>query len=317
VKKGYFILFFLLKNSFAEEMSFSKLFSDFQSGSDSSQRIIEQRLEQDIAKFSSVEASRVVLPLNEIQSQESLWGVADPRVVNVDVVLKLKKRKRLTSNEFRGISDLISSSLSESNRVLQVNIKDQEGFRWNEESEDSKSFFKASEIEQEIQSFINDQSLRKGIVWSHVSVSDKDFSCLLEGRYDSDQTRLIEARKELMTFMSDLCTASKIKILPYTLNAENKNKEKVYLWIERASFLLIGFSLCALAFRIRRKKVNQKRSQTTDESAEGAIVLTKIVERSPDEAAKWMVKTLMSEPMSHEEKIKKKNCKSRIIDDSL
>jgi predicted GH43/DUF377 family glycosyl hydrolase len=90
-----------------------------------------------------VEASRVVLPIGELESKESLWGVADPRVVNVDVVLKLKKRKRLTFNEFRGITDLVSSSLSEKNRVLQVNVKDEEGISgWSDENEESKSLLK-------------------------------------------------------------------------------------------------------------------------------------------------------------------------------
>jgi hypothetical protein len=315
VKKGYFILFFLLKNSFAEEMGFSKLFSDFQSASDSSQRVIEERLEQDIGKFRSVEASRVILPLGEIQSQESLWGVSDPRVVNVDVVLKLKKRKRLTLNEFRGISDLISSSLSEKNRMLQVNIKDEEGFRWSEESDESQSFFKASEIEQEIQSFIKEQSLRNNISWTHVNVSEKDFSCLLEGRFDLNQPRIVDARKEAMTFLGDFCSSSKIRLLPSLLNAENKNKEKLFLWMERLSFILVGFSVCGLALRLRRKKFSEK-IYSKEDSDEGAIVLTKIVERSPDEAAKWMVKALMSESLRPNEK-ENKNSQSRIIDDQL
>ena len=317
MKKGYFILFFLLKNSFAEEMSLSKLFSDFQSGSDSSQRIIEQRLEQDIAKFSSVEASRVVLPLNEIQSQESLWGVADPRVVNVDVVLKLKKRKRLTLNEFRGISDLISSSLSEKNRIVQVNIKDQEGFRWDEESEDAKSFFKAAQIEQEVQYFLKEQSIRKEIAWSHISVSDKDFSCLVEGQYNNEKINMLETRKELMNFLGDFCSSSKIRILPSKLNAENKTKERFFLWFERISFILIGFSLCSLVYGIRKKKIITDSVMLKNEGGDGAIVLTKIVERSPDEAAKWMVKSLMSESIKVGEGKNKKNNESRIIDDSL
>ena len=310
VKKGYFILFFQICNLFAEETSFSKLFSEFHSSNDSLQKVIEERIEQNIAKFRSVEASKVILPLRDIQSQESLWGVVDPRVVNVDVFLKLKKRKRLTLKEYRGISDLVSSSLAEKNQVIQVNIKDDEGFRWNEESEDCKPLFKATEIEQEIQSFLKDHLVNREIVWTQVNVSEKDFSCIVEGSHDSAKTSHLESRKELMNFLSDLCASSKIKILPRTLKAENQNKETFFIWAERASFLIVGFVLCAFALEMRKKKKKKINLSQNSESIEGAIVLTKIVERSPDEAAKWMVRTLMSEPEENKSQ-------SRIIDDSL
>lgn len=318
VKKGYFILFFLLNSTFAEEMSISRLFSDFQNGNNSSQRIIEERLEQDISKFRSVEASRLILPFGEIQSQESLWGVADPRVLNVDVVLKLKKRKRLTLNEYRGISDLVSSSLSEKDRVIQVNIKDEEGFRWSEDGEDSRAFFKAAEVEQEIQSFLKDRLARKEIIWTHINVSEKDFSCLVEGHHDSRKTSFLESRKELMSFLSDFCTSSKIKVLPSTLNAESQNKESLFLWAERVSFALVGFALCAFVLQVKRKRKSLESVAENYGNTEGAIVLTKIVERSPDEAAKWMVKALLSEPLEKDQrKIKSNNSEARIIDDSL
>ena len=317
MRKGYSILFFLLNSAFAEEMNFSNLFSDFQSGNDSSQRIIEERLEQDISKFRSVEASRVVLPVGELESKESLWGVADPRVVNVDVVLKLKKRKRLTFNEFRGISDLVSSGLSEKNRVLQVNVKDEEGFRWSDENEESKSLFKAAEIEQEITSFLKDQSSSE-IMWSNIHVSDKDFSCSLEGRYVSPMRDLVQTRKEVMSFLGDFCASSKIKVLPSKINTKIEIKEKLYLWGERVSFILMGFAFCGFIFRLRKKNLSFSGIQKEDESNEGAIVLTRIVDRSPDEAAKWMVKALMSETSLE---IKTENGKNnpdpRIIDDSV
>ena len=317
MRKGYSILFFLLNSAFAEEMNFSNLFSDFQSGNDSSQRIIEERLEQDISKFRSVEASRVVLPVGELESKESLWGVADPRVVNVDVVLKLKKRKRLTFNEYRGISDLVSSSLSEKNRVLQVNVKDEEGFRWSDENEESKGLFKAAEIEQEITSFLKDQSSNE-ILWSNIHVSDKDFSCSLEGRYVSSKRESVETRKEVMNFLGDFCASSKIKILPSKINTKIEINEKLYLWGERFSFILMGFAFCGLLFRMQKKRQGLSPIQKENESNEGAIVLTRIVDRSPDEAAKWMVKALMSETSLE---IKTENGKNnpdpRIIDDSV
>jgi hypothetical protein len=317
LRKGYSILFFLLNSAIAEETNFSNIFFDFQSGNDSSQKVIEERLEQDIAKFRSVEASRVVLPFGELESKESIWGVADPRVVNVDVVLKLKKRKRLTFNEFRGISDLVSSSLSEKNRVLQVNVKDEEGFRWSDESEESKSLFKAAEIEQEINSFLKDQSSNE-ILWSNISVSDKDFSCYLEGRYISSKRDLAETRKEVMDFLGDFCTSSKIRILPSNTNAQIEIKEKLYQWGERISFILVGFSFCGLIFRLRKKRLSLSKIQKEEENNEGAIVLTRIVERSPDEAAKWMVKALMSESsLEINTQNSKNNPESRIIDDSV
>lgn len=298
-------------------MNVSNLFSDFQSGNNSSQRIVEERLEQDISKFRSVEASRIVLPVGELESKESIWGLADPRVVNVDVVLKLKKRKRLTFNEFRGISDLVISSLSEKNRVLQVNVKDEEGFRWSDENEESKSLFKAAEIEQEITSFLKDQSSSE-IMWSNIHVSDKDFSCSLEGRYVSPKRDLVQSRKEVMSFLGDFCASSKIKILPSKINTNIEIKEKLYLWSERVSFIIMGFAFFGLIFRLRKKNLGLSGIQKENDSNEGAIVLTRIIERSPDEAAKWMVKELMSETSL---KIKTENGKNnpdtRIIDDSV
>jgi hypothetical protein len=58
--------------------------------------------------------------------------------------------------------------------------------------------------------------------------------------------------------------------------------------------------------------------QKEDESNEGAIVLTRIVDRSPDEAAKWMVKALMSETsLEIKTENRKNNPDPRIIDDSV
>lgn len=305
-------VFFSLSSRAAKagELNFAGLFDSFGGNKISQQREIEQRIENDINNFRSIKSSRVIIPVEDAKN-ENIWGLSEARVLPVEVILKLKKRRRLTQNEFTSISNLLSSSLSNKNQMVQPVIRDEEGFEWTDETSESKGYFKATALEHEIWDRLKNV---KDVDWASVHVSPSDSSCKIFGSFNAKEDHPdIQVRRNVMTTLGDLCTSARLSIAaPKTESAKAGSADSVLLLLERGAYILLGFALWGLytAFR-KHKKVARADTPVTD--TEDAIILTQIVDRSPDQAAKWMVRALMSEPASSSEE----NKKPQIFDQSL
>jgi hypothetical protein len=71
---------------------------------------------------------------------------------------------------------------------------------------------------------------------------------------------------------------------------------------------LLGFALWGLIAALAKHmspNVRELRRSGATTDAEDAIILTQMVDRSPDQAAKWMVRAMLSQKSSDEEENKK------------
>ncbi|MEZ4814835.1 MAG: hypothetical protein R3A80_06460 [Bdellovibrionota bacterium] len=307
------ILFLVLSSPYlgAGEINFAGIFDSFSGNQISKQRELEQRLENDINSFQSVRSSRVIVPVSETSRVEGLWGQTEARVLPVDVILKLRKRRRLSEDEYKGIYNLISSSLANRNQVIQANIRDEEGFEWSSENKQAKSFFKAASLEHEIWDRLKGP-LAKEITWTGVHVSDADASCKITGKYlNKDSATNLEIRRDVMSVLGDLCSSARLSI---SRKRFAKAGVEWFAWLERAAYVLFGFALWGLAFSVIKMRGLKKLSsfEAGNQDGDDAIILTQMVERSPDQAAKWMVKAMLSEKSSKTEE----NANPQIFDQS-
>jgi hypothetical protein len=288
-----------ISNSFAGEMNFGGLFNGFSGSKISDQRILEEKIESNLNSFRSVSSSKVVVPRNEISRAESLWGVNEAQILSVEVILNLKKRKRLTQNEYKSISNLVSSSLSEKNLVVQAVIRDEEGFEWTDDSAQAKQYFQITAQENEIWDRLL-AGWSKDVQWKSVSVSEKDGACKIDGSYEAQEfDPNLKLRREVLGLLGDLCPSARLSLTPLTKTMEASSTENLILWVERGAYLVLGFALWGLVFSLRKFRKRKTSSELNDE--DGAIILTKIVERSPDQAAKWMVRAMLSDSDSEEQ----------------
>ena len=275
----------------AGEMNLSGIFAGFQGDDKSEQQKLENRLEEDLAKFRSVESASVMIPVSEASHQENLWGVSEPGILSVEAVVKLKKRRRLLQDELKGITNLITSALADRNRVVQVMVRDQDGYEWTDDKPETAGFFKIAKLENEVSDRLQGQ-YGSEIDWKKINVNAAG-NCLVSGTYLKPADVIpMQVRSEVMSVLQGVCKTAKIKIVPQVALAGGY--DPTLLWLERAAFVLIGFGVFGVAWHFRRKARQVKVEK--DEVMDGdAIILTKIVERSPDEAAKWMVRALLSD----------------------
>jgi len=288
----------------AGEINFAGIFDSFGGNKITQQRELESRLEGDINNFRSVLSSRVVIPVAEGSRTESIWGMNEARVLSVEVILKLKKRRRLSNDEYKSIYNLVSTSLSNKNQIVQPIVRDEEGYEWNEESLASKEFFKAAALEHEIRDRLN-TPWAKEIAWTQVHVSEKDGSCKIAGNYLNGHSEpKMEIRRDVMNVLGTLCSNARLTVNP--AGAYLKASNSWLVWVERAAYIFFGFSIWGLFFS-GLKMWNKSRVQVmhrNNTEAEDAIILTQMVERSPDQAAKWMVRALLSESEAKNEEKK-------------
>ncbi len=288
----------------AGEINFAGIFDSFGGNKITQQRELESRLENDINNFRSVHSSRVMIPVAEGSRVESVWGSNEARVLSVEVILKLKKRRRLSQDEYKSIYNLVSSSLGNKNQVIQPIVRDEEGYEWNEENADTKEFFKAAALEHEIRDRLN-APWAKEISWTQVHVSEKDASCKITGNYlNANSEPKMEIRRDVMSVLGTLCSSARLTVNP--AGTYLKATSPWLLWLERAAYVFFGFSIWGLCFSSlkmwKRSRVQVIHKNNTE--AEDAIILTQMVERSPDQAAKWMVRALLSESQSKDEEKK-------------
>ncbi len=267
----------------------------------SEQRQLEARIEGDLNKFRSILESRVVIPFGGIKHEENLWGRTEPRTMSVEVILTLKKKKRLTHNEFKSVSNVINSALSQKDQIIEISIRDEDGRVWNEEDIAIAELFEITKLEQEIEDKLNAR-WSDHILWKSIEVSNSDKACTLKGEYKSnskeaataDLSRPNDIRKDILGVLEDKCSSARL-----VLKAEKKPElvsvfsKNTLTWIERIGYFLLGISawgLLALLYTSRSKKLPKMEKPDED-----AIILTRMVERSPDEAAKWMVQALLSD----------------------
>lgn len=293
------------------EVNLAGIFSGFKGDDSSEQRQLEQRLESELAKFRSVESASILIPIGEAAKQESLWGNSDPRILPVEVVLKLKKPKRLTQKEFQSITNLVSSGLSERNRVVQVVVRDVEGYEWSDESPETLSLFKVASVENEMSDKLTPQWVDE-ISWQEFTAVPNG-SCSISGTYLKKSGSIpMEIRSGVMNVLQGICKTARIKIVP-SVSQAGLSQNETLLWIERLSFVMIGFAVFGIGF-LRRKYGKNESKETKPTSDDDAIILTKIVERSPDEAAKWMVRALLSDSDSQDSEEEKNKQPPQIFD---
>lgn len=288
----------------AGEINFAGIFDSFGGNKITQQRELESRLESDINNFRSVLSSRVIIPVAEGSRVESVWGMNEARILSVEVILKLKKRRRLSKDEYKSIVNLVSTSLSNKNQIVQPMLRDEEGYEWNEESAESKDFFQAAALEHEIRDRLS-SPWAKEIVWTQVHVSEKDNSCKISGNYlNTDAEPKMEIRRDVMNVLGTLCSSARLTVNP--AGRYLKATSPWFLWFERAVYIFLGFSIWGLFFSAiklwKGSGVQVMEKNNTD--AEDAIILTQMVERSPDQAAKWMVRALLSESNAKDEEKK-------------
>ena len=297
----------------AGEINFSGLFDSISGANVSDQRKVEEKLETNLKSFRSIASSQVIIPVSEVSRIESLWGMSEARVLPVEVILKLKKRRRMLQNEYKSIMNLVSSSLSEKNIVVQPVIRDEEGFEWSEDGAEAKEYFKATALENEIWERLQ-AGWSKTVQWSKINVSEKDGACKIEGSFEShDFDPNLKLRREIMSLLGDLCTAARLTLSP-TANAVNTaSSYDFYLWLERAAYVLLGFALWGLGFAVLKWRTPPKSLEV--QADEDAIILTKMVDRNPDEAAKWMVRAMLLDSSTGQEQ--EKNSKPQDFDQSL
>lgn len=295
MKKHIFFLsvLFFTPRLRAGELNLAGLFEGFADTKISEQRRVEEKLEQELKSFRSILSARVMIPEGEVSKVESVWGMNEPRVLPVAVTLSLRKTKRLSQNEFHSITSLVTAALSEKDRVVQAIVRDEGGFEWSEEGEESKAYFKSAALESEIWERINRQWSRN-LLWQQVHVSDQDASCVISATYNrAEYVPDLKTRREMMELLQDICPTSRISLLP-TKHSSSTAASKLWMqWLENVSYVVLGFALWGLSFALFKRKDRFKGSPQKE--AEDAIVLTKIVERSPDQAAKWMLRAMLSE----------------------
>lgn len=286
----------LISVSLAGEINFAGL---FEGGSDAKiieHRKLEEKLEGNLNNFRSVASSKVVIPVNNNSRVESLWGMTEARVLPVEVILKLKKRKRLSLDEYKGIFNLVASSLAERNQVVQPVIRDEDGFEWSEESAEAKELFKATALENEIWDRLKIQ-WNRNVTWTQVHVSAKDGACKISGTYSVKAYNLnLQLRRDVMSLLQDLCPSARLSMTPSREILEALTATSMVQWVERIAYLIMGFAIWGIYYALTHRKKLKKDVPNTED--DGAIILTKIVERSPDQAAKWMVQALLSESKS-------------------
>lgn len=288
----------------AGEINFAGIFDSMGGNKITEHREIESKLENDINNFRSILSSRVIIPVNESSRVESIWGVSEARVVPVEVILKLKKRRRLLKDEFTSIHNLISSSLSNKNQLIQPIVRDEEGYEWSDETLQSKEYFKAASLEHEIRDRLND-SWAKEIQWAQIHVSERDGSCKISGNYlNKNVGPKMEIRREVMGILGNLCSSARLSVSP--ANIQLKASSQWMLWLERGTYVLLGFAVWGLSITLIkfRNKGDLRSFESKSNDAEDAIILTQMVERSPDQAAKWMARALLSESQSKKEENK-------------
>lgn len=303
MRKSVAVLFYsFVPALFAGEINFSGIFDSFAGARITEQRKVEENLEENLRSFKSIASSRVIIPVAEISKVESLWAQNDAKMLPVEVTLKLKKRKRMLQNEYRSIYNLVSTALEEKNQMVQPVIRDEEGFEWSEDNPESMGYFKAAALESEIWERLKTQGYKE-VSWTEVNVSDKDGSCKIIGSYDDKNFNpKLQIRRDIMTLVGDLCQTARISLTPTARALSFASENSIYFWIERLAYVLLGFAVWGFVFsviKIRRPKAQQKAHKEEDH---GAIILTKIVERNPDQAAKWMVRALLSESESKDKK---------------
>ncbi len=293
MKKFVGVIFYsVIPVVFSGEINFSGVFDSFSGSKVSEQRSLEQKLEENLNNLRSIASSRVVIPLSQASHVESLWGTGEAKVLPVEVILTLHKRKRLTQNEYQSIYNMISSSLSEKNQIVQPVIRDQEGFEWTEESAVAKEYYQATHLENELWDRLNAQ-WGKDVAWTQVHVSEKDGACQISGTTATFQPNTdLQLRREVMTVLGGLCSSAKLSVLPKTKGLLATTDQWLQ-WGQNLSYVFVGFALWGLFFALIRLK-KRKPQKLSDDDA-GAIIMTKIAERSPDQAAKWMVRAMLSE----------------------
>lgn len=292
----------LSSNSDAGEINFSGLFDSLGGNKITQQREIESKLESDINNFRSVLSSRVIIPVADNSRIENIWSNHEAQVLPVEVILKLKKRRRLSKDEYTSIHNLINSSLSSKNQIVQAIVRDEEGYEWSEEKVPTKDYFKATSLEHEIWDRLIGP-LSKEVAWAQVHVSEQDGSCKISGNYLSDSAANMEIRRDVMGVLGALCTSARLTVSPFS---KLKASSDWVLWFERSLYILLGFSLWGLAFAVLKykNKTEVKSYGRSQSEAEDAIILTQMVDRSPDQAAKWMVRALLSESKAKTEENK-------------
>lgn len=314
MKSNYFwcgLVFFQF--SYAGDINFEGFLNSFSSNKQEERRELEKNIEANIDRFRSVQSSKVLFPNRSEDRVSGLWGLSEAKVIPVEVNLKLHKRKRLTENELKGIHNLLNTSLSSANQMVQAIVRDEEGYEWSVDGVGVAEYFKAAEKEHEILDRLK-AAWPYGVEWKDVNVSEADSSCKISGRYtEKSADNNSKLRQEIMSAVGNLCSTARLSITP-PLAMRASIGHQALVWIERGAFVLLGFSLWGLVFSIRsfRKKRLEQKSREGAELGDDAILLTQIVDGGHDQAAKWMVKAMLSENTQNKEKKD-----SQIFDQSL